>query len=88
MVRVNVVESACTGCEICVEACPFDVLEMVANTGKIEGQIAFVKEIDKCTECMLCELDCPHFAIFVEPQLDPERGAKAAKARAKASGGG
>lgn len=83
MVRVEVVESSCTGCEICVVACPFDVLEMVANSGKIEGQIAAVHEIDKCTECMLCELSCPHFAIFVEPQLDVEQGAKAAKARQK-----
>lgn len=80
MVRVNVVESACTGCEICVKACPFDVLAMVENAGKVEGQIAAVQEISKCTECMLCELSCPHFAIFVEPQLDRDKGAKAVKA--------
>ncbi len=84
MVRIDVVEPACTGCEICVESCPFDVLEMIANTGKIEGQIAAVKEINKCTECMLCELNCPHFAIFVEPQFDLDLGVKAEKARAKA----
>lgn len=83
MVRIEVVEPACTGCEICVESCPFDVLHMIPNTGKVEGQIAAVLEIDKCTDCMLCELNCPHFAIFVEPQEDPDRGAKAAKARAK-----
>ena len=86
MVRVNVIEPACTGCEICVESCPFDVLEMIPLNTKLEGQLAAVKEIDKCTECMLCELNCPHFAIFVEPQLDPDAGVKAAKARAKASG--
>lgn len=83
MVRIEVVEPACTGCEICVESCPFDVLEMIPNTGKVEGQIAAVHEINKCTECMLCELNCPHFAIFVEPQLDLDKGVKAAKARAK-----
>lgn len=83
MVRINVVEKLCTGCEICVVSCPFDVLEMVPNTGKVEGQIAAVHEIDKCTDCMLCELNCPHFAIFVEPDLDVDRGAKAVKARAK-----
>ena len=84
MVRINVVEPACTGCEICVVSCPFDVLEMVDMQSKLEGQIAAVKEIDKCTECMLCELNCPHFAIYVEPQLDLDQGVKAIKAREKA----
>ncbi len=83
MVRIDVVEPLCTGCEICVESCPFDVLEMVSHAGKVEGQIAAVHEINKCTECMLCELNCPHFAIFVEPQFDPDKGVKAAKAKAK-----
>jgi 2-oxoglutarate ferredoxin oxidoreductase subunit delta len=87
MVRVNVVEPACTGCEICVESCPFDVLEMIYDKNKLEGQVAAVSAIDKCTECMLCELNCPHFAIFVEPQLDLDIGVKAAKAREKAAQG-
>ena len=87
MVRVNVVEPACTGCEICVESCPFDVLEMIYDKNKLEGQVAAVSEIDKCTECMLCELNCPHFAIFVEPQLDTDKGVKAVKAREKAAQG-
>lgn len=88
MVRIDVVEKACTGCEICVESCPFDVLEMIPHKGKVEGQIAAVKEIDKCTDCMLCELNCPHFAIFVEPQFDLDQGAKAIKARAKEQAAG
>jgi 2-oxoglutarate ferredoxin oxidoreductase subunit delta len=66
---IEVVESHCTGCEICVKVCPFGVLEMVAAPQKVEGQLATVLDINKCTKCMLCELNCPHFAIFVEPTV-------------------
>lgn len=64
---INVLPQMCTGCEICVKVCPVDVLEMVAAPQKVEGQLAAVAELEKCTTCMLCELNCPHFAIFVEP---------------------
>ena len=57
----------CTGCEICVKVCPTDVLHMIPAPDKVEGTLAAVDDINKCTTCMLCELNCPHFAIFVEP---------------------
>jgi 2-oxoglutarate ferredoxin oxidoreductase subunit delta len=66
---IDVKPSFCTGCEICVKVCPFDVLEMVDAIDKVEGQLAAVKDINKCTKCMLCELNCPHFAIFVETEV-------------------
>lgn len=64
---IDVKPTMCTGCEICVKVCPFDVLHMVDAPSKVEGQLAAVADIHKCTKCMLCELNCPHFAIFVEP---------------------
>lgn len=64
---IDVKPTMCTGCEICVKVCPFDVLHMVSEPTKVEGTLAAVKDINKCTKCMLCELNCPHFAIFVEP---------------------
>ena len=48
----------CKGCEICVDVCPRDVLEM-------KDFVAVVKDIDRCTFCQLCELLCPDFAIVV-----------------------
>jgi len=49
----------CKGCAICVEFCPKDVLKMA-------GDFPIVVDIDACTECELCEIICPDFAILLE----------------------
>ncbi len=54
----------CKGCEICVDVCPRDVLEM-------KDFIAVIKDGDSCTYCQLCELLCPDFAIVVNPKPNP-----------------
>ena len=56
--RIEIKESWCKGCEICVAFCPTNVLAM--ENGK-----AVVKDLDQCTACMMCELRCPDFAISV-----------------------
>ena len=56
-IKIN--EAWCKGCEICVDVCPKDVLEM-------KDFVAVVKDIDQCTYCQLCELLCPDFAIVVQ----------------------
>lgn len=56
--RIEINEKWCKGCEICVELCPTQVLEMVDFK-------AAVKELEKCIGCMQCELRCPDFAIVV-----------------------
>ena len=55
---VEIKESWCKGCAICVEFCPQDVLVM-------EKGVAKVVQPDACTRCGLCELRCPDFAIIV-----------------------
>ncbi|MGE0201100.1 MAG: 4Fe-4S dicluster domain-containing protein [Candidatus Melainabacteria bacterium] len=65
--EIVVKEAMCTGCEICVKVCPTSVLHMIEAPQKVEGALAAVEDLNKCTTCMLCELNCPHFAIFVEP---------------------
>ena len=54
-------KNLCTGCEICVDSCPMDVLRMGD-----EG-IAVVKYFSDCITCYSCELDCPEVAIYVGP---------------------
>jgi 2-oxoglutarate ferredoxin oxidoreductase subunit delta len=56
--KINVISRYCKGCEICVVLCPADVLDM--KEFKVN-----VARIEDCTECMLCELRCPDFAIEV-----------------------
>ncbi len=57
-IEIHINEAWCKGCVICVDVCPHDVLVM-------EEGIAKVKDIEKCTACNLCELECPDFAIVV-----------------------
>lgn len=52
----------CTGCGICVDSCPMDVLRMDENENK-----AIAKYPEDCTMCTVCEVDCPEKAIYVGP---------------------
>jgi NAD-dependent dihydropyrimidine dehydrogenase PreA subunit len=55
----------CTGCELCVESCPQDVLRMSDRTGK-----PFIAYPRDCESCLLCEVTCPVEAIYVYPVLE------------------
>lgn len=58
---ITILPSHCKGdlCKICVEFCPTKVLEM----GAFHVEVV---DINACTKCMLCEVRCPDFAIFVD----------------------
>jgi 2-oxoglutarate ferredoxin oxidoreductase subunit delta len=67
--RVDV--DRCKGCEVCVAACPFDVL---APTGEVNAKgyncIAVINP-DACTGCANCAVVCPDGCITVYRQKDP-----------------
>ena len=59
--RIEISETLCKGCNICVDFCPTDTLEMT-------GPVVTIRDIDVCTGCQLCDLRCPDFAIQVFPK--------------------
>jgi 2-oxoglutarate ferredoxin oxidoreductase subunit delta len=63
--KVHVFEAWCKKCNICIAFCPTGAL--VANK---EGLPVLIPE--KCTQCRLCELRCPDFAITVRPKKSKE----------------
>ncbi len=49
----------CTGCAICTDVCPRQVLKM--NERKVE-----IINLNNCIECGACSKNCPFSAITVE----------------------
>ncbi len=49
----------CTGCGICVDACPNDVLELIDDVSTVVNEEA-------CTGCGACAEECPMEAIKIE----------------------
>jgi 2-oxoglutarate ferredoxin oxidoreductase subunit delta len=50
----------CKACGICIELCP----EKVFDRDKLGYPV--VARPEECTQCLVCELHCPDFAIEVE----------------------
>lgn len=58
-----IVEDRCSNCNVCVVICPTNVL----NSGS--GMPMIARQED-CQTCFMCELYCPHDAIYVDPDCE------------------
>ena len=55
----------CKGCDLCVHACPTNVLAMNENVNEKGYHYAFMENPEACTGCTNCALVCPETCITV-----------------------
>ena len=54
----------CKGCELCIPACPPNVLVMSKTFNAKGYHTPYMVHPEKCSDCDLCGMYCPDFAIF------------------------
>jgi Fe-S-cluster-containing hydrogenase component 2 len=67
-VGVIIDKELCTGCEACVDECPFDALSMVDDIAEVN---------DNCTLCSACVDVCPVEAISMPEKQEVDDSQKA-----------
>jgi 2-oxoglutarate ferredoxin oxidoreductase subunit delta len=67
----------CKGCELCVDACPQDVLRLDIEHLTAKGYHPVSLYADGCTGCAICALVCPEAALTVFRET-PVRAARVA----------
>lgn len=63
--RIVVNELYCKGCELCVEACPQDVIILDPQRITAKGYHPAMLNGEGCTGCAICAVICPESAITV-----------------------
>ncbi|MDL1971880.1 MAG: 4Fe-4S binding protein [Deltaproteobacteria bacterium] len=66
--RVIIFEELCKGCELCIEYCPKQILELSEDYNEKGYHYPVLKSgmEDECIYCLFCQEVCPDFAIFSE----------------------
>jgi formate hydrogenlyase subunit 6/NADH:ubiquinone oxidoreductase subunit I len=65
-------QSGCTGCEICIQGCPVDSIELVPGPNPENSEFQQMVEIDlsRCIGCQNCSQDCPWETITMYEHND------------------
>jgi 2-oxoglutarate ferredoxin oxidoreductase subunit delta len=65
MPKIEVDIVRCKGCELCIAACPEDVIGLSENFAASGYYPATMVKPENCTGCKLCAYVCPDIAIEV-----------------------
>jgi len=74
---IEVSDNYCKGCELCVNACPQEVLELNMEHLTPKGYHPAHIYKDGCTGCAICAVVCPDAAITVYREIVKAVPAKA-----------
>ena len=66
---IEVSDSYCKGCELCISACPQEVMELDMTRLTPKGYHPAHTFKDGCTGCAICALVCPDAAITVYREI-------------------
>lgn len=55
----------CKGCEVCIPACPTNVISITKDVNGKGYHFAYMENEDACTGCMNCAIVCPDGVITV-----------------------
>lgn len=73
---VEILPDRCKGCEMCIDACPHDLLKFPMKQLNSAGY--FIAEFEdpeeKCPACKLCAVICPDCAIVVYKRIPVTAG--------------
>ena len=87
---VTIDSERCKGCNLCVVACPTDVLALKEREVNNRGyHFAYMKNEDKCIGCQSCALVCPDACIEVfrcPPPAQPKGGERAVETERSGQG--
>ena len=66
---IEVSDKFCKGCELCVSACPQDVLSLDLEHLTSKGYHPVYLKSEGCTGCGICAIICPEAALTVFREL-------------------
>jgi len=74
---IEVNEMFCKGCELCVAACPQNVLALDMEHLTPKGYHPVHLKAEGCTGCYVCAIVCPEAALTVYRQVQARAAATA-----------